>query len=161
MPTVYRLIKTRHAGTAFDGYGAKTYGGRWNSKGVAACYASDSVALAVLEVLVHLRDTGILESYTLCSLDLPEDEVMELDPAALPEEWRADPAPISTAAIGDGWLAAGESLALAIPSTIIPSQRNYLLNPAHPAYAQRVAAAAHCEPFSLDGRLLGAASANA
>jgi RES domain-containing protein len=159
MPAVYRLIKTRHANTAFDGYGARTHGGRWNSKGGAACYASDSIALAVLEVLVHLRDTEILESYTLCTLELPDEEIMVLDPSALPEDWQGDPAPLSTAAIGDGWLAGGDGLALAIPSIIIPAQWNYLLNPAHPEYARLVAASQQCEPFRFDGRLLSMASA--
>jgi RES domain len=51
----YRLAKERWAGTALDGSGAKAYGGRWNSPGTAILYASESIALAALELLVHLR----------------------------------------------------------------------------------------------------------
>jgi RES domain-containing protein len=43
-----RLVKARFASTALDGSGAKTHGGRWNSKGVAMIYTSDSVSLAAL-----------------------------------------------------------------------------------------------------------------
>ena len=32
---------------------------------------------------------------------------------------------------GDGWLASGRALALAVPSAIVPEESNYLLNPAH------------------------------
>ena len=50
----YRLVKKRYADDPLSPQGAKLYGGRWNSKGNGAVYAADSVALAVLEVLVHL-----------------------------------------------------------------------------------------------------------
>ena len=62
---VYRLVKARFGQVAFDGAGAgaKTYGGRWNSPGVAMLYTSDSVALATLELLVHLHGSEILNRY--------------------------------------------------------------------------------------------------
>lgn len=60
----YRLVKARYADTAFDGSGAKAHGGRWNSKGVTMVYASDSVALAALELLVHLH-RSVLQQYVL------------------------------------------------------------------------------------------------
>ncbi len=152
MPTVYRLLKAKYADNAFDGYGAKTYGGRWNSKGVAVTYTSDTVSLAVLEVLVHLHNPAVLEAYTLCSLEIQEAEVLELAEDALPEDWQLDPAPLSTAGIGDGWLAGGMSMALAVPSTIVTVQKNILLNPDHPAFAAALKTV-RCEPFTFDQRL--------
>ncbi len=155
MPVVYRIIKTRYAENTFDGYGAKKYGGRWNSKGVAVTYTSDTVSLAALEVLVHLHNPAILEAYTLCALEIPDDEVLVLAEEALPDDWRLDPAPLSTAGIGDDWVAGGDSLALAVPSTIIPMQNNILLNPGHAAFAE-VVKTVRCEPFTFDQRLLAA-----
>lgn len=154
MPVVYRLIKTRYAEHAFDGYGAKKFGGRWNSKGALACYASDSVALAVLEVLVHTKDAATLHHYSLCSLTIPERLVEVLADDALPIEWQADPAPLSTAAIGDEWLSTKQAIALAVPSTIVPMQKNFLLNPAHPGFDACVAKEKRCKPFRFDARLL-------
>ena len=61
----YRLAKARYADTALDGSGAKAHGGRWNSKGVPMVYASDSIALAALELLVHLHRGDILNQYRL------------------------------------------------------------------------------------------------
>jgi RES domain-containing protein len=148
----YRLVKARHQATALDGSGAKAHGGRWNSQGVAMVYASDSVSLAALELLVHLHRSSVLNEYRLFRLDVPDGGVMWLDESALPSDWRADPPPSSTAAIGDEWIGSGLSLALSVPSTLVPTQRNLLLNPAHDAFDGVIAGAA-MEPFSFDPRL--------
>ncbi|QVL48930.1 MAG: RES domain-containing protein [Thiocapsa sp.] len=150
---VYRLVKERFADTALDGSGAKVYGGRWNRKGHAVVYASDSIALAALELLVHLHRSEVLNEYRLARLDLPDDEVLLLDDAGLPANWREDPAPVSTAAIGAAWLTGGQSLALSVPSVLIPQQRNLLLNPAH-GRAGGVFATATLEPFDFDPRFV-------
>ncbi|MGH8472716.1 MAG: RES family NAD+ phosphorylase, partial [Gammaproteobacteria bacterium] len=99
----YRLVKARYADTALDGSGAKAHGGRWNSKGVRMVYASDSVALAALELLVHLHRSAVLNRYVLFSLELHDESVMVLDESALSPDWRGDPPPSSTAGIGDEW----------------------------------------------------------
>ncbi len=148
----YRLVKARYADTALDGSGAKAHGGRWNSKGVPMVYASDSIALAALELLVHLHRGEILNQYRLYCLELPDDRVMSLDERALPADWRRDPAPMSTAEIGDEWAASLQSPALAVPSTVVPSQRNILLNPAHEDF-QKLIADATSAPFDFDPRL--------
>lgn len=150
---VYRLVKERFAERALDGSGAKTYGGRWNREGHAVVYASDSVALAALELLVHLHRSEVLNRYRLVTLDLPDDAVLILDDAGLPADWRDDPAPASTAAIGTAWLTGGQSLALSVPSVLIPQQRNLLLNPAHGA-SGAVFATATLQPFDFDPRLV-------
>ena len=148
----YRLVKARHQATALDGSGAKAHGGRWNSKGVAMVYASDSVSLAALELLVHLHRSAVLNHYILFGLNVPDEGVMWLDENALPKDWRADPPPSSTAAIGDEWIGSGLSLALSVPSTLIPTQRNLLLNPTHDAF-DTVIDSASAERFSFDPRL--------
>lgn len=150
---VYRLVKERFADRALDGSGAKLYGGRWNRKGHAAVYTSDSIALAVLELLVHLHRSEVLNRYRLVTLDLPDNGAMLLDDSGLPADWREDPAPVSTAAIGTAWLTGGRSLALSVPSVLIPQQRNLLLNPGHPA-SGTVFATATLHPFDFDPRLV-------
>lgn len=54
----YRVVKEKYRGSAFDGEGARLYGGRWNCKGVPVVYTSDSLALCSLEIFVHLPLTG-------------------------------------------------------------------------------------------------------
>ena len=148
----YRLVKERWAGSALDGSGAKAYGGRWNTPGTAILYASESVALAALELLVHLHRGQVLGSYRLFILSIPDSSVRRLDASDLPLDWRADPLPVSTARLGDGWVVSGRSLALRVPSTIIPRENNLLVSPAHPDFAA-VAGEVLREPFGYDPRL--------
>lgn len=51
----WRIVKEKHAATAFSGEGARLYGGRWNSVGTSLVYTSGTKALAALESLVHLN----------------------------------------------------------------------------------------------------------
>ena len=148
----YRLIKAKYADNPLDPQGAKLYGGRWNSKGVAAVYASDSIALAALEKLVHLHRNDVMNHFVLCEMTLKDDAIMTLAEDALPEDWRDDPPPSSTMAIGDEWLASGESLALAVPSTVVPQQFNLIINPNHPGFG-KLKKSLTVEPFVFDCRL--------
>ncbi|RMS24040.1 hypothetical protein ALP71_02375, partial [Pseudomonas coronafaciens pv. garcae] len=63
-----------------------------------------------------------------------------------------EPAPPASASFGDAWLASGQSLALAVPSVIIPREYNYLLNVQHPEF-QAVVATARALEFEVDPRL--------
>jgi len=155
MPAFFRLVKGRYADQAFDGEGARLSGGRWNSKGVAVVYAADSIALAALELLVHLQSHEILNSYRLYRIEIGNTDLLALDRRDLPEDWRHDPPPSSTARVGDGWVASNDSLALLVPSVVIPAQQNVLINPAHPRF-QRAMKTVRQEPFEFDPRLLKA-----
>src|SRR5258705_349554 len=55
MPEAWRIVKAKHAATAFSGEGAARTGGRWNSRGVPVVYTSSTKSLAALESLVHLN----------------------------------------------------------------------------------------------------------
>ena len=131
----YRLVKKKWSKQAFDGEGARRYGGRWNSKGKRCVYLASTPSLALLEIMVHLDDYNLLADYALYQMEIPESSLLELDSDSLPDDWRADPAPLSTAQIGDDWLTSLSSAALYTPSTIVPMENNILINPAHPQYA--------------------------
>ncbi|WP_022947677.1 RES family NAD+ phosphorylase [Methylohalobius crimeensis] len=151
--TAYRLVKRKWAAQAFDGEGAKRFGGRWNSRGNPCIYLAVSESLAILEMLVHLDDHRLLRHYVLFELALPDREILYLASENLPDCWRDDPAPPETAEIGDSWLKEHASLALAVPSVIVPREWNLLLNPAHPGFAEVVGRARE-QPFEPDRRLL-------
>ena len=150
--TAWRIVKAKHAASAFDGEGARVEGGRWNSPGTPVVYTSQSAALAVLEMLVHLGRSSILRSYVLipCAFD---DRVMSrLDQRRLPKDWRSYPAPPALQLIGDEWVKSGTSAVLEVPSAVMETDSNYLLNPRHgDSHAVRVMAP---QPFELDPRLL-------
>jgi RES domain-containing protein len=84
--------------------------------------------------------------------DVPDDvSRTELGIATLPAGWRAFPAPEILADLGTRWLRSGRSAVLLVPSALVPQERNYLLNPAHPEFRRiRIRRA---EPFSFDPRM--------
>ncbi len=131
-----RVTKTRNAGSAFTGEGARLFGSRWTSPGLPVAFASESLSLATLEVLVHLGPEPPLSAYSCFELAIPENVVEVLDPSRLPASWRISPAPADLQIIGNRWLAAGRSAVLRVPSALVPSESNFLLNPGHPAFGQ-------------------------
>lgn len=141
-------ISVREYAPGLDGEGSRIAGGRWNSPGQAVVYTSDSLALAALEVLVHLprvaRQKERLPSYLAVGLDIPDALIADPGYAAVTvgEEARS---------IGDAWLSSLSSLALMVPSRVIPLERNILLNPRHPDMSK--VSVALTAPFVFDDRL--------
>jgi RES domain-containing protein len=146
----WRLTARVHLGTALSGEGARLYGGRWNSRGTPVTYLASSRPLAVLEVLAQLTDAADLARYALLPVRFDASHVADLP--ELPEDWRALPSPRSTAEVGDGWVAKGESLVLRVPSVVLPAEDNYLLNPAHVAFG--AVDVGEPEELEIDARLL-------
>jgi RES domain-containing protein len=150
--SAWRITKTRYASRAFDGEGARLHGGRWNSRGTRVAYASESVALATLEVVVGLQDAGLLSAYSLIRIDFPERLVEVVDPDALPSSWKQHPPSPDSQGVGDVWVAEGRSAVLKVPSAIVEAEHNYLLNPAHHDFKHVVIH--RPKRFRLDPRLL-------
>jgi RES domain-containing protein len=143
---------TTIAHAAFDGEGARRYGSRWTPKGVAVVYASATLSLAALERFVHADPD--LEPADLIAVSVEADEsipIQVLDVAQLPAEWRTYPPPESLARFGADWVAEARTSLLAVPSAVIPHERNYLLNPAHPDFQRFLISEG--EPFSFDPRM--------
>lgn len=69
----------------------------------------------------------------------------------VPHGWRAYPSPQACVDLGTRWMTAATTAVLAVPSAIVPSELNYLLNPLHPNF--RKIRVGRPEPFSLDPRL--------
>ncbi len=87
MPEAWRIVKEKHAGTAFSGEGAAKTGGRWNSRGVAVVYTSSTKALAALETLVHLNPPMVFK-YVVIRIEF-EDALVEHAPLKkLSKDWR-------------------------------------------------------------------------
>ncbi len=153
----WRIVKTRHSGEAFSGEGAYRYGGRWNTAGTRVVYVSSTLALAALEILVHLPTRRTLSFSTFrLSFDDRLIELLKMDD--LPLNWRAEPPDRDTQMIGDEWVREARSAVLGVPSTIIPEETNFLLNPAHVDYAQIVIGPSR--PFAFRDSLTRTSSAS-
>ncbi|QGZ40226.1 RES domain-containing protein [Pseudoduganella flava] len=111
--------------------GARLTGGRWNSEGVPMVYASASIALAMLETLVHLGGGDLPFNRFLVRIDIPEAQWNARSILEAPGGWDAIPAGITSRTAGDMWCAGARSLLLAVPSVVVPEEHNILINPRH------------------------------
>jgi RES domain-containing protein len=136
MITAWRIVSANYKDKAYTSDGARVHGGRWNSKGVAVVYTAGSLALASIEMIVNLPTPNLLQKYVRISAQISLDLVSELPEADLPEDWNSRPISPSTRAIGDRWVKKQNSAVLRVPSIVVPDEYNYLLNPAHPDFAQ-------------------------
>jgi RES domain-containing protein len=129
---LWRITRKPFLSQSLAGLGAKRYGGRWNSRGVAVVYTSESLELAVLEALVHLDIDLLPTDYYQVGFEL-DDSLIATPPHDRPRNWDcAPPYDSKVQAIGDAWVRAASSLALRVPASVLPSRANVLINPAHP-----------------------------
>lgn len=115
-------------------------------------YTSQSAALVALEMLVHLGRASILQAYVLIPCMFDDAVVSRLDRRRLPKNWRSYPAPPELQLIGDGWVKSSTSAVLEVPSAVIETDSNYLLNAHHGDF--RAIRVMDSQPLELDVRLL-------
>src|ERR1039458_6092110 len=132
--SVYRVCRARYA--RLDGEGARLVGGRWNSPGRAVVYMAESVALAVLENLVHMSRQDFPTGYVSVAAIIPDSIRIT---TAQDLRLRADLRELSSQDLGDWWIDSKESAVLEVPSAVVADQHIYLLNPAHPDFVRIVA----------------------
>jgi RES domain-containing protein len=101
-------------------------------------YTSESLALAALEILAHLGRRSTLASYSRCAVHFDEALVSSLDRSLLPASWRAYPAPAELQFIGNSWIAGEASAVLEVPSALVETESNYLINPLHPDFGSLI-----------------------
>jgi RES domain-containing protein len=137
----WRICRAKYKARALDGDGAKERPGRWNSLGVPAAYCSSMPSLACLEYLTTVDLQDLPDDLGIIGIHLPEHAVAHVRIDELPGDWRAVPAPESTRAFGDTRLARGRSLAIAVPSVVLPTEDptiewNVVINPTHADFAR-------------------------
>lgn len=150
---LYRIVKTKHLSTAWSGTGAQLYGGRWNPPGKPVVYLATSISLAILEIMVHLQSSLLLQSYTLLSIEIPDEMLPQVERAQLQDDWKDPSPPDSTQSLGEAWLQAETSVGLRVPSVIVPTEFNVIVNPLHPEFAALLESV-RAEPMMFDPRLI-------
>lgn len=148
---VYRLARFKYSNN-LSGKGAEKTGGRWNSKGTALLYTSESRALCTAEIAVHTPLGCVPDDYVMIAVEIPDNASMkQIDPDDLPANWKSFPHPHATQEIGDRFVSDNKNLVLKVPSAIVQGDFNYLINPSHPDFDKiRISGS---EPFEFDTRL--------
>jgi RES domain-containing protein len=142
----YRLVKHKHVAEVLRGVGASfRLGARWNLPGDRAVYAAENRALAIVETLAHVPLLAGLPAHVMCEIDIPD---------ALVERPRNPPSPHDAEAavlFGHSWFVEARSLALAVPSVVVPQEANIVINAAHSDAAYLTVIGK--EPYAIDERL--------
>lgn len=149
---VWRVTRKAHAERPMSGEGARRYGGRWNYIGAAVVYTSQSLSLAVLEYLVNLSITDLPDDLVSVQIEIPDDlPRTEIAIKELPDNWRTFPSVEEVKEIGTEWARQQTVPILVVPSVVIPTELNYLVNPTHPSsHGIKIVSV---DPFALDTRL--------
>jgi len=132
---VFRIEREKYLKTSLTGIDASmSEGYRWNSFNTRIVYTAETRALATLEVSVHLDlSEDLPDDRYYVQIEIPDKlTIQEVKLEDLPEEWNSKPPGLITQLIGDDFVIYNEAAILKVPSSIIPQEFNYLINPTHP-----------------------------
>lgn len=148
---IYRVIHRKYVEEAYSGKGGLYADSRWTSRGRLVVYASENLALAALEKIAGAGQLSRLSQMAYISADLKADGILDLE--ELREGWDQRPPGQASRTIGDAWLTSNDSVALRVPSVVVPEGSNFVLNPGHPDFDASLTIY-EAEPLRLDPRIL-------
>ena len=126
---LWRICAAKYQNSAFSGIGGLYAAGRWHQRGNKIVYTAESLALATLEIFVHLESDRI----PLVAIKVNIDNDVEIENVSnLPANWQETNAYSQLQQIGTEWLKSFRTPILKVPSAIVPVEFNYLVNPEHP-----------------------------
>ncbi len=147
--TVYRITHKKFSEKLI----ASGIENRWNLSAQLVIYCSESKALACLENLVHTNSEILGNSLYVCMEILtPEtSEATVITLKDIPPNFTKEELRNTTQTLGSNWYTANKTLLLQVPSAIISSEHNFLINTLHEDF-KKVKISAR-EPFNFDSRL--------
>jgi RES domain-containing protein len=155
---LWRLVKATRADSAFDGEGAFRFGGRWNSRSHRIVCASSTLSLALLEILVHLDPAAHVPDLVALSIRVPRTDIETFKTPTADKATTLTGELRQTRTWGDRWIKEANSPALRVPSSIVPMESNFLINPQHPKFNKYTISAPL--PFPIDNRYCPIKAAN-
>jgi RES domain-containing protein len=116
-------------------------------------YCGATASLCALEVLAH--SASLPAGMVVAQARIPNSlTIQTIDESDLPRGWSGPVPSKKTQDLGTEWISSGATAVLSVPSVVVPSERNYLLNPAHRDFHRiRFSPAL---PFTFDRRLKSA-----
>lgn len=149
---LYRIAKKKERANDLSGQGAANEGGRWNNEGTFALYTSESRALAMLELLVHVDETELPPNLFIMTIEVDESALLyEMPDDDMPEDWRMSEN-LSLKNLGDSFFKDRNFIGRKVRSAVMPQEYNYVLNPLFPRYYDLVRIK-NIEDYGRDGRL--------
>jgi RES domain-containing protein len=134
--TAWRTTRKKYVREAFSGEGAKQFGGRWNPAGYPVVYVAQSLSLAILELIVHLDDDSDICSFAAIPVTFHSALLQVLPESQWPANWFSLPIAEPSQQVGKKWLEEMSSVVLQVPSSVVPRECNFLINPLHPKFSK-------------------------
>lgn len=147
---VFKICQEKYSGSLV----ASGIANRWNKREQFVIYTAESISLSTLELVAHR--SGIVASvpYKLLTIEIAEGvEILKIDCASLPRNWRTMEAYPILQDIGSDWYLSNKSPVLQVPSAIVPQEFNYIMNTKHPDFSMKVKIIEKLD-FEWDKRIL-------
>jgi RES domain-containing protein len=133
--TAWRITREKYLDEAFTGEGSKLWGGRWNPVGSPAVYCAEHLSLAILELIVHLEGEDDINTFVALPVSFSSKLVQSIPKSELPKGWNNLPIEPASITVGKRWLDEKKFPVLEVPSTIVPIESNFVINPLHPVFS--------------------------
>ena len=125
---VYRIGHKNYVGS-LSSSGAS---GRWASAGRMVIYCGESIPLAFLENMVRRQGVGFNSDFRIAAIDIPDElQVDFVNQEKLEIGWRAYRDYSICQKHGDKWYDAKKFPVLKVPSSVLPSCCNFIINTTH------------------------------
>jgi RES domain-containing protein len=113
---------------------------RWNFNDQHVIYTGCTRSLSTFELVVHRNAIKHKVGYKVLIIAIPDDEsyYKEINIRDLPIHWRGLGAYSALQQKGSDWYESQESLILKVPSAVIPSEYNFIINMEHPDFKKKV-----------------------
>jgi len=145
---VWRIARRPYAD--LSGKGGMFGSGRWHNQGVKLIYTAASAALASIEYVVNTTQRPL--DTVLMEITIPEEKLITIEEViGGPLPGNRDGDHQNTRPLGMAWLESGRCAMLSVPSIVIPTERNILLNPDHPDFYK--VTLIDVKPFFFDPRI--------
>ena len=145
---VYRIALAKYSvGLIASGRAA-----RWNPNDIEMIYTASSRSLACLENVVHRNQIGLTMAFNIMTIKIPDNiGISHIKITDLPPDWQNFNQMPLTQSIGEKWITEKKSAILAVPSSIIDEEINYLINPRHDDFKK--IKLVKTMPFAFDQRI--------
>lgn len=131
---VYRIAHEQYA----DKLQSSGSSNRWNRASQYVIYTSGSISLCALELLAHTNGIRPKGTFKVMHIEIKEPAHIEgITTSQLPDDWQSLASYPMTQKFGSEWYESRSGFVLKIPSAIVPSEWNYVLNTTHPEFEKK------------------------
>ena len=132
---VYRLSHEKYA-SSLSSSGASN---RWNKMFQFVIYCSENISLCALELLAHTNGVRPAGGFKIIKIEISNSaKTLAIEESQLLGNWNQLSCYPQTQQIGSHWYESKSSLCMKVPSALIPTEFNYVINTHHQDYTKKV-----------------------